>query len=42
MDLGNKTIKDFKTKTQIEMKAHQADDALEALEATLEGLQNDK
>jgi hypothetical protein len=42
MDLGDKTIKDFKTQTQIEMMAPQTDPNLQALEATQEGLQDDK
>jgi hypothetical protein len=42
LNLGNKTIKDFKTQTQIEMITPQADPTLQALEATQEGLQDDK
>ena len=42
MDQGSKTIKDFKTHTQIEMIAPQADPFLQALEATQEGLHDDK
>jgi hypothetical protein len=42
MDLGNKTVKDFKTQTKIEMTNPQEDTILQALEATHEGLQNDK
>jgi hypothetical protein len=42
MDLGNKTIKDFKTQTQIKMITPQEDTTLQALEATREGLQTDK
>ena len=42
MDLGNKTVKDFKTQTKIEMTTPQKDKTLQALEATHEGLQNDK
>jgi hypothetical protein len=42
MDLGNKTVKDFKTQTKIEITTPQKDSSLQALEATNEGLQNDK
>ncbi len=42
MNLGNKTVKDFKTQTKIEMTTPQNDTTLQALEATHEGLQNDK
>ena len=42
MDLGNKTIKNFKTQTQPEMITPQEDTTLQALEATQEGLHNDK
>jgi hypothetical protein len=42
MDLGNKTIKDLKTQMKIEMTTPQEDTTLQALEATQEGLQNDK
>ena len=42
MDLGNKTIKDFKSQTQIEMLTPLEDTTLQALEATREGLQNEK
>ena len=42
MDLGIKTIKDFKTHMKIEMTTPQEDTTLQALEATQEGLQNDK
>ncbi len=42
MDLGNKTIKDFKSQTKIEMTTPQEDTSLRAMEATHEGLQNDK
>jgi len=42
MDLGIKTIKDFKTHMKIEMTTPQEDTTLQALEATREGLQNDK
>ena len=38
MDLGNKTIKDFKTRMKIEMTLPQEDNTLQALEATKEGL----
>jgi len=42
MELGNKTIKDFKTQTQIEMITPQEDTTLQALDDTRKGLQNDK
>jgi hypothetical protein len=42
IDLGNKTVKDFKTQTKIEMITPQNDTTLQALEATHEGFQNDK
>jgi len=43
MDLGNnKTDKDFKTQTKIEMTTPQEDTTLQGLEATHGGLQNDK
>jgi hypothetical protein len=42
MDLGNKTVKGFKTQMIIVMTTPQEDTTLEALEATHEGLQNDK
>ncbi len=42
MDLGNKTIKDFKSEAKIEIKTPQEDTTLQALEATHEALQNDK
>jgi hypothetical protein len=42
MDIGNKAIKDFKTQMKIEMTTPQEDNTLQALEATQEGLQNDK
>ena len=43
MDLGNKTVKEFKIQTKIEMTTPQNDSSLQALvEATNEGLQNDK
>ena len=42
MDLGNKTVKNFKTQTKIEITTPQKDSSLQALEATNEGLQNDK
>jgi len=42
MDLGNKTIKDFETQTQMEIIIPQDDTTLQAIEATREGLQNDK
>jgi hypothetical protein len=42
MDLVNKPIKDFKSQTKIEMTTPQEDTTLQVLEATHEGLQNDK
>jgi hypothetical protein len=42
MDLGNKSVKDFRIQTKIEMTTPQSDSSLQALEATNEGLQNDK
>jgi hypothetical protein len=42
MDLGNKTIKDFKPQMKIEMTPPQEDRTFQAREATQEGLQNDK
>ena len=42
MDLGDKTIKDFKTQMKIEMTTPQEDTTLQALEATQEGLQSYK
>jgi hypothetical protein len=42
MDQGCKTIKDFKTQTQIEIMAPQMDPTLQALETDQEGLQDDK
>ena len=42
MDLCNKSLKDFRTQTKIEMPTPQNDTLLQALEATYEGLQNDK
>ena len=42
MDLGNKAIKNFKSQTKIEMTTSQEDTTLQTLEATHEGLQNDK
>jgi hypothetical protein len=42
MDLGNKVIKNFKSQPKIEMTTPQEDTTLQALEATHEGLQNDK
>jgi hypothetical protein len=41
-DLGNKTVKDFKTRIKIEMTMPQEDTTLQALEATHERMQNDK
>ena len=42
MDLGTQTIKDFKTQMKLEMTTPQEDTTLQALEATQEGIQNDK
>jgi hypothetical protein len=42
MDLGNKSVKDFKTQTKIEMTTPQNDATVQALEVPNEGLQNDK
>jgi len=42
MDLGNKTVKDFKTQMKIEMTTPQEDTTTQAIEATHEGLQNAK
>ena len=42
MDLGSKTVKDFKTQTKIEMTTPQEGTTLQALEESHEGLQNDK
>jgi hypothetical protein len=42
MDLGHKTIKNFKTQMKKEMTTPQEDTTLQALEATQEGLQNHK
>jgi hypothetical protein len=42
MDLGNKPVKDFKTQPLLETINTQEDHTLQALEATEEGLQNDK
>jgi len=42
MDLGNKTVKDFKTQMQKEMMTPQEGITTQAIEATNEGLQNDK
>jgi hypothetical protein len=42
MDLGNKTIKDFKTQIKIELTTPQKHTTLQALEDIQEGLQNDK
>jgi hypothetical protein len=38
MDLGNKTVKDFKTQIKKEMTASQEDTTTQAIEATHEGL----
>ena len=38
MDLGNKTIKDFKIQMKVEMTTPQEDTTLQALEATQEGI----
>jgi hypothetical protein len=42
MDLGSKIVKDFTTQTKIEITTPQNDLSLQALEATNEGLQDDK
>ena len=42
MDLGKKPVKDFKTQMKIYMTTPQEDTTLQALEASQEGLQNDK
>ena len=42
MDLGNKTVKDFKTQMKKEMTTPQEDTTAQAIEATHEGLQTDK
>ena len=42
MDCGNRTVKDFKTQMKIEMTTPQEDTTTKAIEATYEGLQNDK
>jgi hypothetical protein len=42
MGLGNKTVMDFKTQNKIEMATLQEDTTTQAIEATHEGLQNDK
>jgi hypothetical protein len=42
MDIGNKTVKDFKTQMKIEMTTPQEDTTLQALKATQEWLQNEK
>jgi hypothetical protein len=42
MDLGNKTVKDFKAQTKIEMTAPQEDTIVQSLEAAHKGLQDDK
>jgi hypothetical protein len=42
MDLGNKPVKDFKTQTHLETTTTQEDHTLQPIEATQEGLQNDK
>jgi hypothetical protein len=42
MDLENKLVKDFKTRTRIETNTTQDDHTLQSIEATQEGLQNDK
>ena len=42
MDLGNKTVKDFKTQMKIEMTTPQEDTTVQAIKATHEGLQNHK
>jgi hypothetical protein len=42
MDLGNKPLRDFKTKMHIERNTTQEYHKLQSIEATQEGLQNDK
>ncbi len=42
MDLGNNTVKNFTTQMKVELTTPQEDTTLPALEATQEGLQNDK
>jgi len=42
MYLGNKPVKDFKAQTKIETTPTQEDHTLQSIEATHEGLQNDK
>ncbi len=42
MGLGNKTVKDFETQMKMEMTTPQEDTRTQAIEATHEGLQNDK
>ncbi len=42
MDLGRKPVRDLKTQTHIEATTPQDDHFLQSLEATHEGLQNDK
>jgi len=42
MNLGNKPVKDFKAQTHIETITKQEDHTLQSIEATHEGLQNDK
>jgi hypothetical protein len=42
MDLGSKPVKDFKAQTILETTTPQEDHSLQALQATQEGLQNDK
>ncbi len=42
MDLGNRPVKNFKTQTLLETINTQEDHTLQSIEATQEGLQNDK
>jgi hypothetical protein len=42
VDLGNNPVKDFKTQTLLETITTQEDHTLQSIEATQEGLQNDK
>jgi hypothetical protein len=42
MDLGSKPVKDFKEQTKLETVTPQEDHTLHTLQATQEGLQNDK
>jgi len=42
MDIGNKAVKDFTNQMKIEMTTLQEDTTIQVLEATQEGVQNDK